>query len=127
MRYTVSREATFSAAHRLRNYHGKCENLHGHNWRVQMVVSRPTLTPEGFVMDFKEIDAILATVLKRLDHCDLNEVPPFDTRNPTAEHLAAYILEHAAALVAERDPACVIERIAVWESDKSCATIERTP
>lgn len=126
MSYVVYREAQFSAAHRLRNYHGTCENVHGHNWRVRLYVSRPALTSEGFVMDFKEIDAILAEVLKPLDHHDLNAVPPFDTINPTAEHLAHYLFEEAKRVVSQRDPSCTVVRVMVWESDKSCAIVEKS-
>jgi len=125
VRYLVYRESHFSAAHRLRNYHGKCENLHGHNWRVRFYISRTALTTEGFVMDFKKMDAILSEVLERLDHCDLNEVPPFDKVNPTAEHLARYLFEETTRIVSQHDPSCAVERVMVWESDKSCAIVER--
>ncbi len=125
MRYLVYRETFFAAAHRLRNYRGKCENLHGHNWRVRLTVSRAELTDEGFVMDFKEIDDLLATVLERLDHHDLNETSPFDAVNPTAEHIARHIFEESCKIIAVRAPACRVEQVAVWESEKSCAIVER--
>lgn len=125
MRISVYREATFSAAHHLRAYRGKCENLHGHNWRVRLYVGRDELTAEGFVMDFKEIDAALARILEPLDHHDINTVPPFDAQNPTAEHIARYIFDRAGAEIARRDPLCRVERVMVWESDRSCAIAER--
>ncbi len=125
MRYLVYRETSFAAAHRLRNYRGKCENLHGHNWRVRVTVSRAGLTKEGFVMDFKDLDTLAAQVLEHLDHHDLNAVPPFDAINPTAEHIAQYIFEKLSALVAAHDGACRVEEVAVWESEKSCAIVER--
>jgi 6-pyruvoyltetrahydropterin/6-carboxytetrahydropterin synthase len=125
MRFLVYRESTFSAAHRLRNYRGKCENVHGHNWRVRLYAARPELDPNGFVVDFKELDAILLRILDRLDHKDINEVPPFTTENPTAEHLARHIFHEAERELAGRDPACSVERVMVWESEKSCAIVER--
>lgn len=127
MRFLVYRESTFSAAHRLRNYRGKCENVHGHNWRVRLYASRPELDPNGFVLDFKELDAILARVLDRLDHQDINEVAPFTAENPTAEHIARHIFIEAERELTLRDPRCTVERVMVWESEKSCAIVEKNP
>jgi len=127
MRYLVYRESHFSAAHHLRDYRGKCENIHGHNWRVRLYVSRPDLAADGFVMDFKVLDEILAAAVEPLDHHDLNGVPPFTEANPTAEHIARHIFEKTAELAMRRDPACAVERVMVWESERSCAIVERTP
>jgi len=126
MRFFVYRESTFSAAHRLRNYHGKCENVHGHNWRVRLYVSREQLDQNGFVIDFKELDAILLRVLDRLDHKDINEVSPFTAENPTAENIARHIFTEAERELTLLDPGCAVERVMVWESEKSCAIVERS-
>jgi 6-pyruvoyltetrahydropterin/6-carboxytetrahydropterin synthase len=125
MKFTVYREAVFSAAHRLRNYRGKCENMHGHNWRIRLYVSRPELDADGFVVDFKELDRILALVLDRLDHHDINEVPPFTRINPTAEHLSRYVFEESARELARLGACYTVERVMVWESERSCAIAER--
>jgi 6-pyruvoyltetrahydropterin/6-carboxytetrahydropterin synthase len=124
MTYTVYRETFFSAAHHLRNYRGKCENLHGHNWKVRVYVSREQVDANGFVLDFKELTRILDVILERLDHQDINAVPPFDRLNPTAENLAAYVHDEAQKLVTEVDATLTVSKVMVWESDKSCAIVE---
>ena len=125
MRYTVYRESTFSAAHRLRNYRGKCENIHGHNWRVRVYVTRDSLDATGFVIDFKELDAVINRVLDELDHRDINAVSPFTEVNPTAEAIAEYILREAEKEILRVDAALVVARVMVWESERSCAIVER--
>jgi 6-pyruvoyltetrahydropterin/6-carboxytetrahydropterin synthase len=124
MTYTVYREMFFSAAHHLRNYHGKCENLHGHNWKVRVYVSRDRLDANGFVLDFKDLSRILTDILEVLDHQDVNVIPPFDRLNPTAENLAAYLLNQAEQQVKAIDDSLTISKVMVWESDKSCAIVE---
>ncbi len=95
-RLTV-REA-FSASHQLRNYCGKCERLHGHNFEVAAVVQGDALAPDtGMLMDFKDLRAALKGVLEGLDHRHLNEAPPFDAINPSSEHLARHIFQGLAA------------------------------
>jgi 6-pyruvoyltetrahydropterin/6-carboxytetrahydropterin synthase len=91
MNYTASVIKTFSAAHALRGYKGRCEHLHGHNWKIRVAVSSEKLNEIGMVMDFTEIKALLDTLLQNLDHKYLNEVSPFDTINPTAENIAGFL------------------------------------
>ncbi len=82
----------FSSSHQLRNYNGKCENLHGHNFSVEVVVEGEKLDPEvEFLIDFKVLKKMLKEVLSPLDHVHLNEFPPFDIKNPSSENLAQYI------------------------------------
>ena len=89
-RLTVRGE--FSAAHALRHYQGKCENMHGHNYAVEMSVEGENLTPDTeFVADFSELKQVLRAELARLDHRDLNVTPPFDRINPSSENLARYL------------------------------------
>ena len=81
-------EDSFAAAHQLRGYRGKCENLHGHNWRVRILVSVERLDGIGMLVDFGELKTILRRGLASLDHAFLNETPPFEKVNPTSENLA---------------------------------------
>ncbi len=84
--------AAFSAAHALRHYKGKCERLHGHNYSVELSVEGQTLTPDtGLLMDFGDLKSLLRNELAPLDHCFLNETPPFDQINPSSENLARHI------------------------------------
>lgn len=120
MLYEVCREHYFSAAHQLRGYGGKCESLHGHNWRVRVCARASELDHLGMVIDFKMLKSSLNEILERLDHHMLNDVEPFDQINPTAENLARFIGEEADRLVS--DDRVRIHRCEVWESDGSRAT-----
>ena len=111
---------TFSSAHSLRGYQGKCEALHGHNWRVQMTARASVLDKLGMVLDFTELKAAVDSVLDRLDHRFLNEVPPFDTINPSSENLARYIFDEVAAVI--NDDRVHATRCDVWESDGAFST-----
>ncbi|MBO4698273.1 6-carboxytetrahydropterin synthase QueD [bacterium] len=125
MKLEVYREVQFSSAHRLRNYHGKCENLHGHNWRVRLFVTRNQLDETGFVMDFKVLDAVLKNIMELLDHKDLNSLKEFETLNPTAENIALLIFKLAEEEISAIDKEVKVSKVCVWESDKSCAIAER--
>lgn len=84
----------FSAAHYLRNYRGKCEKIHGHNYTVRVSSQAKSMDEKkGFFVDFVELRRILKEILERLDHRNLNEIKPFDEINPTAENIAKYIFE----------------------------------
>jgi len=124
MKLEVYREVQFSSAHRLRNYHGKCENLHGHNWRVRLFVTRAGLDATGFVMDFKVLDAVLKEIMEILDHKDLNSLKEFETVNPTAENIALLVFKLAEEKIAAIDNCVKVSKVCVWESDKSCAIVE---
>jgi len=121
--YELVIESDFAAAHRLRQYHGACEKLHGHNWRVELVVRGDRLDSLGMVADFRDLKRILGDVLSEFDHVYLNDLPAFRQRNPTTEHIARTI--HAA--VAERLPPGVsVASVAVWESPRCCARYSET-
>lgn len=124
MRTEVYREIYFSSAHHLRNYCGKCENIHGHNWKVRLYVTRNELTATGFVMDFKDIDRILKKITDALDHKDLNSINEFKELNPTAENIAKYIFIQCSTEVKLQDPLATVSKVMVWESEKSCAIVE---
>jgi 6-pyruvoyltetrahydropterin/6-carboxytetrahydropterin synthase len=113
---------SFSAAHRLREYQGDCERLHGHNYRVEVIVSSPSLDSMGIVMDFRELKRLLKQVLHELDHQYLNDLPPFGEQNPSAENIAKYLFDSLSPLI--REPVRLSEVI-VWENDASC--ISYTP
>ncbi|MDP2299156.1 MAG: 6-carboxytetrahydropterin synthase QueD, partial [Actinomycetota bacterium] len=101
------------AAHALHGYPGECRNLHGHTWDVEVVVRGAVLDTIGIVYDFKTLKDDLDRVLEPLDHGYLNDVPPFDSENPTAENLSRYIYEAIATRVG--DAVSVVE-VSVWES-----------
>ena len=95
--FEITIEETFAAGHALRNYRGKCENVHGHNYRCQVSVEGTTLDEIGLLVDFVELKRIVHAVLDRMDHQWLNEFPPFDALNPSAENMARYIYEEVSA------------------------------
>src|SRR5487761_1680151 len=88
--FEVSVEQTFAAGHALRNYKGKCENVHGHNFRVQVTIDGDRLDETGLLVDFIDVKNLMQAVIGRLDHQFLNEVAPFDVTNPSAENIAEY-------------------------------------
>ena len=114
--FEVSVEQTFAAAHALRNYHGKCENLHGHNYRVQVTFRGAELDGAGMLVDFVEIKRHMREVTERLDHINLNETAPFDVINPSAENIARYVFEQMrAGMPVERGT--LLREVKVWETD----------
>jgi len=116
--YKIQVTSGFSAAHFLRNYKGKCETLHGHNWKVEAVVSSRTLDSLGLVIDFKKLKQKLDRILEEFDHVLLNDAEYFKTHNPTSEHVAAYIFNK---LKPEIPSPHTLEEVRVWEKDTSCA------
>ena len=118
--FEVSVEETFSAGHALRNYKGKCENPHGHNYRVQVTFSGPDLDANGLLVDFVELKKVVHSVLDRLDHQWLNDFPPFDAINPSAENIAKYIFEEVNAGLGARDNAR-LGQVRLWETDTAFA------
>lgn len=122
MPYELLIQEWFSAAHNLREYEGKCEKLHGHNWRVDVRLEGDRLDNQGMVLDFKEGKRILVEALEPFDHAYLNEVPPFDGLNPSSENLSRVIAE----AVAKRLPEGVrVAGVTTWESD--CCAASYTP
>ncbi len=119
--FEVSIKSSFSAAHSLREIGGKCENLHGHNFTVEVSVRSARLTGQGVVVDFRLLKAYLAEVLEVLDHHCLNETAPFTDRNPSSEHIALYIHEEMKKRIDEKEMNALL-RVRVWESDTSCAS-----
>jgi 6-pyruvoyltetrahydropterin/6-carboxytetrahydropterin synthase len=111
--YELTVKEHFDAAHSLRGYEGECRELHGHTWEVEVTVRGDELDPVGIVYDFKQLREDLDSVLREYDHAYLNEVPPFDALNATAENLARVVFERLEAVVGAG--ARLVE-VAVWES-----------
>jgi len=116
-------ETVFAAAHQLRGYQGKCERLHGHNWRVRAAISAEQVDERGIVMDFALLRERLHQCTAALDHRLLNEISPFNRINPTSENVAHFLAERLAELLPE---GVQVAEVAVWESD-NCAAIYAPP
>jgi 6-pyruvoyltetrahydropterin/6-carboxytetrahydropterin synthase len=122
--FEVSVEETFAAGHALRHYRGKCENVHGHNYRVQVTVEGPDLDSIGLLVDFGEVKKLIRGVVARLDHRFLNEIAPFDAINPSAENLARYFYDEISGGLATN--ASRVREVRIWETDITCATYRPT-
>jgi 6-pyruvoyltetrahydropterin/6-carboxytetrahydropterin synthase len=120
MKYELSVIKNFSSAHALRQYKGKCENLHGHNWQVKVTFAGTKLDKTGMLIDFTDIKAFLDKIIAGLDHKFLNETPPFDKTNPTAENIASYIFKELETYQTETATVSAVE---VWESLSSSAKV----
>ena len=121
--FEVMVERNFSSAHQLRGYRGKCENLHGHNYRIEIFVRGSRLNHIGLLVDFVELKAAADDVVLYLDHRNINELPPFDRElNPSAENLARYILERIAARI--DDERVQVYKVRCYETPTSVATYE---
>ncbi|MEE9557550.1 MAG: 6-carboxytetrahydropterin synthase QueD [Candidatus Adiutricales bacterium] len=118
--YELKVVTQFSAAHSLRNFHGKCEDLHGHNWKVEIYVVSEELDQAEIVMDFGELKDMAEEVLSGLDHKHLNELEFFQAYNPSSENIARFIYEGLVSIIDR--PAVSVSRVSAWESDTSCAT-----
>lgn len=121
--YEVEIIASFSAAHRLRNYNGKCEHLHGHNYRVHVACRAAAPGEGGMVIDFGVLKKATGTVIERLDHTFLNDVQPFDKIDPSAENIARFIYDEIGKNL--DDYGDLLHSVSVWESDSSRATYVR--
>ncbi len=114
-------EMGFSSAHALRGYQGKCENTHGHNYRVEVYVRGKTLNDIGLLIDFKDLKAATKKVVDYLDHKNINDLPPFDKEiNPSAEEMAGYFLHEVGRQV--NDDRVQVYKVRVWETDTCAAT-----
>ncbi|HLV96505.1 MAG TPA: 6-carboxytetrahydropterin synthase QueD [Candidatus Acidoferrales bacterium] len=120
--YEVFVDETFAAAHNLRNYKGKCENLHGHNYKVRVTLAGPELDPTGLLYDFVHLKQVIQSVIRSLDHRYLNELKPFDVLNPSAENVAKFIYDEASKQLRSAPNGAGISGITVWETDASAAT-----
>ena len=120
--YTLTIEETFASAHQLRGYKGKCENMHGHTWKAELSVTGDELNDIGLLIDFQDIKAVLREITSLLDHSNINEIPPFDTINPSSENLAKFFYEEAEKRFKIKAPQIRICSATVWESATSRCT-----
>lgn len=117
--FEVSVDYSFAAGHALRGYKGKCENVHGHNYRVQVTVAGEKLNPIGLLVDFVDLRAALREVAERIDHRFMNEIPPFDRLNPSAENMAQYFCDEIQAKLDGQG--LRVAAVTVWETDTTSA------
>jgi 6-pyruvoyltetrahydropterin/6-carboxytetrahydropterin synthase len=115
--FTVRAEAVFSAAHFLINYHGKCENLHGHNYRVRVTARGKTLDEGGMLIDFGILKKALRAVTAELDHTNLNDHPAFADGSPSAERMARFVYTR----MREELPGADVSLVEVFETDENMA------
>jgi 6-pyruvoyltetrahydropterin/6-carboxytetrahydropterin synthase len=121
--YEVTVEAGFSSGHYLRNYHGRCENPHGHNYKVRVTLVGAALDATGLLLDFKMLKQVMRPVIDRIDHQMLNELEPFTTLNPSAENLAHYFWEQTNEQLAGMTAGRVrVKDCTIWETDATSAT-----
>jgi 6-pyruvoyltetrahydropterin/6-carboxytetrahydropterin synthase len=118
--FEITIEETFAAGHALRNYRGKCENVHGHNYRCQVTVEGEQLDHIGLLVDFVELKRVVHSVLDRMDHQWLNDWPPFDQLNPSAENMAKFIYDEVVSGLGVRT-GVRIAWVKLWETDTSSA------
>lgn len=118
--YELTVSGHFSAAHHLRGYRGKCENLHGHNWKIEALVSSEDLDKTGMALDFTILKKGLRAVLALLDHRDLNKIPYFQKKNPSAENIARFIFEHLKNRFKPHKNV-KLKKVTAWESPNSSA------
>ena len=120
--FEVAVEQSFASAHALRNYKGRCENVHGHNWKVRVVIEGEKLDATGMLVDFLDVKSFMGEILDRIDHQFLNEIPPFDVINPSAENIAEYFYQQMTARLAEIPIPVRIREVKIWETEIQSAT-----
>ncbi len=121
--FEIAKDFMFSAAHQIRFHGGKCERLHGHNWRVRVHARASELNRIGMVIDFADLQKLVAEVGVRFDHQNVNEIPPFDERNTTAELISQFFFTEMNGLLAAREGGRVtVAKVEVWENEGSLAT-----
>ena len=114
--FTLCVKDGFAAAHRLEAYHGKCENLHGHNFEVEAFFQGQQLNEEGMLVDFAILKDYVKQALSGLDHTYINEIPFFRERASSSEYMALYLFERLKSLVKEQSVS--VREVRVWESEK---------
>jgi len=119
--FEVTVEDTFAAGQYLRNYKGKCENPHGHNYRVRVTLAGKELDQAGLLLDFKNLREVMKPVIDRLDHQMINELEPFTTLNPSAENLAKYFYDETRRQLTSLPAGAAITEVTVWETDTASA------
>lgn len=121
--YTLKIVTDFASAHTLRDYPGACSRLHGHNWKVEVEVVATQLDSVGMGVDFKEIKKATRQVTDELDHYYLNDIPPFDRVNPTAENIASYIYQAISDRL--NNERIKVKAVTLWETERACVRFEQ--
>jgi 6-pyruvoyltetrahydropterin/6-carboxytetrahydropterin synthase len=120
--FEVTVEDSFAAGHYLRNYRGKCENPHGHNYKVRVTLAGDELDSAGLLVDFKDLREVMRPVIDRLDHQMINDLEPFKELNPSAENLAKYFFDEAnIRLKKATDGRVRVKDVTVFETDSTTA------
>ena len=121
--FEITVEDTFAAGHYLRNYRGKCENPHGHNYRVRVTLRGEELDRAGLLLDFKDLKDAMGDIVDRLDHQMINDLEPFTVVNPSAENLAKYFYDETQAKLRSATNGRVrVKDVTVWETETTTAT-----
>lgn len=121
--YEISAFGHFDAAHFLREYKGKCANVHGHRWKVEITLQGRELDELGILIDFMDVKTMLKEVLNIFDHKMVNDIPPFDNLNPTAENLSKFIYDEMVEKLKDRIGTHIkIKRVTIWESEAASAS-----
>ena len=115
--YEVTVKKSFAAAHLLKDIGGKCEELHGHNFVVEVSVAASQLNQEGLLIDFRTLKKWTDDILTELDHKHLNNIPCFKNLNPSSENIARFIYDRITEK-AQREK-FELSRVTVWESDNA--------
>ncbi len=116
--YNLKILADFASAHTLRDYPGDCSRMHGHNWKVEVEVRATALDQHEMGMDFKTIKNATRALAKTLDHRYLNDIPPFDVKNPTAENIAQYFYQQLSTTL--NTDTAKVDGVTLWETDSAC-------
>ena len=125
--HTIFKDFTFAAAHAIRGHTRGCQNLHGHNYRVRVHLRAERLDELGMVLDFADLKEMMQEILGPFDHRVINDIPPFDERNTTAELFSEYVFQEVARRLEGRSEdrdRVGIARVEVWENDTACAVFE---
>lgn len=117
-RYTLKVVTDFAAAHTLRDYPGACSRMHGHNWKLEVEVCATALDEVGMGLDFKVIKNAARELAGRLDHYYLNDIPPFDKINPTAENIASYFYKELSNTL--NTGVLKVNAVTLWETERAC-------
>jgi 6-pyruvoyltetrahydropterin/6-carboxytetrahydropterin synthase len=135
--YQVSVDEEFAAGHALRGYKGKCENPHGHNYKIRITVEGPALNEIGLLIDFVDLKAAMHTTSRKLDHVFMNDIEPFKTLNPSAENISKFFFDEVTELMKESfnkggnssqtGPIPYVKEVTVWETSTSIARYSNKP
>ncbi len=122
--YELKIISQFAAAHQLREFEGRCENLHGHNWKIEVYVCGEKLGKDGVLIDFRLVKEATKRALDELDHRFLNELEPFKAINPSSENIAHHIFKILSHRLNKEE--IKVRKVTAWESDSACATYRET-